>query len=201
MANLPTVYDTDEQDLDRLRWGFLIFSGFLGLVTAVSLFGLFGASFFYLPFGLVGALSTALYSYANYRAAKAIEQRVDPHATYFVAGMNMMAFPIGTVLGWYAWSVMTRPTVQELYAQGTPALPPAKPKAKPKLKSTPTPKAAETPPAPEMHWADAVAHVDEAEEKLWREIEAKAKTQSQPEQNGEGAANGGSTVKLVPGED
>lgn len=199
MPKLPTVYDTDEQDLNRVRWGFLIFSGFLGLMVVVWLLGLLAANIFFWPVRLLAALSTGLYAYANYRAAKAIEQRVDPHLTYFVAGMNMMSFPIGPFLSWYAWSILRRPTVQELYAQGTPALPPAKPKAKPKLKSTP--KAPETPPAPEMHWADAVAHVDEAEEKLWREIEAKAKAQSQPEQKGEAAAEGGSTVKLVPGED
>jgi hypothetical protein len=202
MPNLPTRYDTDEQDLNRVKWGYLVFTGVLAVMAVLSLVSLFGyASYLYMvPFGIIGAISTGLYAYANYRCAKAIEQRVDPQITYFVAGMNMMAFPFGTLLSWYTWSVMTRPTVQELYAQGTPALAPAKPKAVGRKASSPRLVQAEEQ-APEMHWADAVAHVDEAEEKLWREIEAKAKASKEAtkSKDDDEAANNG-PIKLVPGD-
>jgi hypothetical protein len=205
--DLPTQWDKDEKELEYAKIGTYVFAGFLALAAAVSLFGLFsygGYGVIMVPFGLLGVISTALFAYANYRSAKAIGQRVDPHLSYFVSGMNVMAFPFGTILSWYTWSVLSRESVQELYKQGIPALPPAGEKKKKAQVSKKSKIVSE--PVPEMMWQDAVAHVDEAEEKLWAEIEARAKGQTKEAgakeshtKDGDEAAAG--SIKLVTGDE
>lgn len=181
MPNLPTRYDADQQDLERVKWGHYVVAGFLSFVTiaTIAMLCVYGSGYMvFFPLQLFSIISTALYAYANYRSGKAIAQRTDAPITYFVAGVNTMLFPFGTALSWYTWNVMMRPGVQQIYAEH--AVPITKANDKPRLPRKPKlVEMSDNATAPEIHWADAAAHVDDAEERLWAEIEAKAKAQSE----------------------
>jgi hypothetical protein len=200
IKQLPTFHEDDEADLNRVKIGTYVFSAVVGVWTALTLFGLLsalGAAFaydsgvFFLIASAAAVVSGGLYTYINYRSAKAIAQRQDPHLTYFVAGMNVMAFPLGTLLSWYTWKVLSRPSVQELYKQGVPALPPHVPSKKknPKLVAPNEPV--------NIAWADTIENADDDEEKMWREMEQKANKKDAD--NGKSAQDG--SIRLVAGED
>jgi hypothetical protein len=207
MPDLPMQINRDEKDLDRVKIGTYAWCGFIVASTALTLYGVFSSMAI---FGLrytafsatVAAVFGFLYAYANYRSAKAIAQRVDPHLTFFVAGINMAAFPFGSLLSWYTWHVMTRGSVQQLYKEGTPGLAPVN------LKKTDKPKAVDKKPslveAPEVHWGEVVSEADDAEEALWRKLEEAykqatgngAQKESQPQETGSDGS-----IRLVSGDE
>lgn len=181
MPNFPTRYEQDERDLDRVKLATQIFAAFIALWMLGSLgmvlLGLGTVSttatghVFFLITGLLGILSGAFFAYINFRSAQAIAERRDPHLSYFVAGMNLMAFPFGTILSCYTWNVLSRESVQELYKQGAPAIPAAAKKSK-------RPKLVASEATPNVAWHEAISDADDEEERRWKEIEAQAGKQS-----------------------
>jgi hypothetical protein len=200
MPDLPSRLDDDQQELDRLKWCYYGYAAVLGLIAAATLYTTFSwySSIFYLPVSLFTVLSVAISAWLNLRCGKAIAQREDDHFTYFVAGLNTMAFPIGTLLTWYTWSVMRRPTVRQIYAEGI--RPDGDNRTMAKLLDAVQRPAKTAPQVQDVAWHDTLAHVDDDEEKLWQEIEAKAKGDPNDATAGE-AENSNGPIKLVPADD
>lgn len=203
MPDLPSRLDEDQQELDRLKWCYYVYSGVMGMIALATLYTTiyWWSGVFYLPVYLVSALSVILSAYLNFRCGKAIAKREDDHFTYFVAGVNTMAFPFGTMLSWYTWTVMRRPSVRQIYAEGIrPEIASRGSGGRSRILEAVQQRAAKPVAQQDIAWHDTLAHVDDDEEKLWQEMEAKAKGQTGNAGAGD-AENANGPVKLVPGDD
>jgi hypothetical protein len=181
--NLPIQAARDERDLKAVVIGHYVLAAFFGLMTG-ALVLMAGAALFspYLGGGwimaassLFAAIGSGLFAYANVQSAKAINAREDAQFSTYVAGLNTMAcFPIGTLFGIYAWRVLSRSSVRDMYnspLRGAPALPKEtapKPKAKEKIKLVTAPA---QPAAEPMQFHEAMAYADEKEEAMWKAFE------------------------------
>lgn len=203
MPDLPSRLDEDQQELDRLKWCYYVYAGALAAIAGVTFYTMLSwyASIFYLPVSLATVISIVITAWLNFRCGRAIAKREDDFFTYFVAGLNTMAFPFGTMLTWYTWTVMRRPSVRQIYAEGV--RPEAESRTMTKLLEAvqrPSRSAAQV---QDVAWHDTLAHVDDDEEKLWREMEAKAKSKADPsdaKSTGEAEKSDG-PIKLVPADD
>ena len=184
--------DIDERDLKRVVVGTYCFAALVGAGTLMSIFTWGSAlvstmSPFVLIMGLVSILGGIAYCWANIHSAKAITAREDPHLSYFVAGMNMVAFPLGTLLSMYTWRVLSRPTVRDIYADPhrAPSLPPrAAAGPKPIKQQEAAPRV-----APEVH----LKQYEDVEEALWQEMEREHKKRT--------AQEAADKIKIVPAEE
>jgi len=169
---VPTQSDLDERDLRRLEIATYCYAGVMGLYLVGVAFMMM-STFWYLDimtamFFALAVAVPALSLWLNVQSAKAVAERRDAHFSYFIAGMNCTAFPLGFVHALYSWHVLSRPSVQELYRQGSAGLlpkPTKKKKGAKEILATPAPAL--------VSWHESM-EVDEDEEKLWREIEEKA---------------------------
>lgn len=186
--------EKDEKALAIVALAQRIWAGLLGvyaLMMAVGAAGLFmpgGSlqfSFIMLAYMAIAVPAVAIYSWLNLKSAKAILERRDAQFSCFVAGMNMMVFPVGTLIGLYSWRVLARESVKRLYDEDLPRL-----SNEPSKQGK---KGITAPAKPEVIWHDASIEIDESEEELWKEIEAK----STGTHNLKGTADGGKT-KSVP---
>ncbi len=182
--------EKDERDLRGVVLATYIFAGFMGLCVAGSVlqlvagtFGLFGFSGGapWFVAGLFGIITGTLLAMANVKSARAISAREDEHFSFFMAGLNCMMFPLGTILSIYTWNVLARPSVRALY--GNPLLTTSnakepnsgQPKEVPVLKATKQKKQPELVVAPEMSFHEAMAHVEDQEDEVWRKFEEDVK--------------------------
>lgn len=191
MSNQVQVQaDADERDLRFVVYGTYGFAGLVALGTVMSLFTwaplVFSGNPAGMIMGLVSIVGGILYAWANVNSARAIAAREDPHLSYFVAGMNMVAFPFGTILSMYTWRVLSRPSVRDIYAD--PHRPPSMPK-----QAAPQPKAVKKDkvlqPAPEVQ----LKQFEDVEEELWREMEK--------EHNRRKASEAADKVKIRPADE
>lgn len=176
---------TDERDLDVIKVVTYIFACIPALYALLVLFGI-GTLLFTAPGEWMGLFfllplfaGSAFYAYINYASARALGQRRDAHLSYFVAGMNTMAFPLGTILSFFTWRVLSRPSVRDLYEYqakyGATPLPPVAPALSKESRATAKRQAKIIAMPDEMPAASIIAHVDEEEERLWQEMEKRAK--------------------------
>jgi hypothetical protein len=207
MPDLPSRLDDDQKELDRLKWCYYAYAGIMALVAAATLYTAFNwySSLFYLPVSLLTVVSIVISAWMNYSCGKAIAKREDDFFTYFVAGMNAMAFPFGTALTWYTWTVMRRPSVRQIYAEGIRPDGGENRTMSKLLDAVQRPasvsKAASSK-VDDIAWHDTLAHVDDAEEKLWQEMEAKAKAKDNAGNATAGdAESSNGPIKLVQGDD
>jgi hypothetical protein len=177
MSNYVVQDSVDERDLNRVVMATYIFAGLvmLGVLGSVIqlVAGLCGFLAYYsattLFFNLLGIASGGLYAYANVRSARAIAAREDGHLSFFVAGINCFAFPLGTMLSMYSWHVLARPSVRELYSN-----PDARALASPSPASKPKKPRLVAAPDDEMSFQEALNHLehaDDAEEQMWKKLE------------------------------
>jgi len=180
MPNQLSIHqDQDERDLDRVKVAAYACS-ILSAIWTTFLMGSYvwqaGLSH-NLPSILMGAfilLMGSTYSWINFKAAQAISRRRDIHLAYFAAGVNLTVFPIGTILSWYTWNVLSRTSVQELYKRDSTDQP-LNQKPKRGKAAIAASEAAHVP------WHEAIESADDAEETMWKEIEARADKSSTDE--------------------
>jgi hypothetical protein len=127
---------------------------------------------------LVYGVSGGLLALANFNSARAITDRRDAHLSFFVAGINMLMFPFGTLLSIYSWMVLSRLSVQRLYADPLvrPALPPSAEKNDKKsgaMKKSGSIKLVESsePEQEPMPFHEAINYADSVEEAMWKKLE------------------------------
>ncbi len=181
---LAKTNQRDEKSLKLLVLSVWMWTGLIAvfagsaLVHAVStcMAGMYIAGFA----NLLGALLSSGFAYANFRSGRAIAQRRDSHYSFFLAGVNCLIFPLGTLVGAATWQVLSRKSVRELYehsdsaarlsdseqTQPDVARSSANIKGKPKLVVTPQAQALSA-----KHIDEALSDADEAEERLWKQLE------------------------------
>lgn len=187
----------DERDLNRVVVLSYVFAGFYTLAALLvlgngvaALFGMpllagLGAtvsSVFFLALTFLSAGCMLLLAYANVLSAKAIKAREDEHLSLYVAGINTAtSFPLGTLVGWYSWRVLSRSSVRDLYQaplRGAPSLESKQPKSKGKVRLVTAP---EEPAVEPMQFHEAIKHADDKEEAMWKEIEEEHKRRGSDE--------------------
>lgn len=179
--SLPVQVAADERDLRRVVLATYAYAAIIGIGILLSAFqigwtivaGLVPSVWWLMAAG-ISLLSASLYAYANVRSAQAITAKQDLHFSFFVAGLNCMAFPIGTVLSLYSWRVLARPSVRDAFGlpqiSGSPGQP-AKPTRKPALKVVPDLTEHPDLQPQTMTFHEAMAHAEDAEEEVWRKLE------------------------------
>lgn len=129
-------------------------------------------------FGLVFIVCGFLFAWSTYRSGKAIAAREDAHFSFFIAGINVVAaFPFGLLYSMYAWRVLSRPSVRDLYGDPhkMPSLPPGAKtvrEAKSIVKLVQAVKGQEQAESGEL---------DDSEEAIWREMEREHKKKTSKE--------------------
>lgn len=194
IAGLPSQLDKNGRSLDQLAlWqtGYACLVGLFSLLYLVAAFGLvWGSSWVLLSasanlmfafFNVAYFLGMAFYAYLNFHCAQLIKARRNSRLAIYIAGLNTMFFPVGTVLGVYAYRVLMRPAVNELFNNSAPTTA-GVPEKKKGLRLVVTP---EPTVSPALQFHEAMEYADAKEEALWKEIEEKHQ-QSQRESGGDG---------------